>query len=170
MVYACFHVDRDHYSHTRTLIALTVWPNGNSSTSFSPLSTSQPLSDKWLCWRPQKMYRSAHKTLKDRHNCSGRADAVVLCDTSPKYKYKTSRIFYWVLQGSSPMARRENIILSVLNDSVHTSKCVWVIKNNGYNAQSSVVFHFFCSRAQYCEETLTSPSTILFCSSSEQSQ
>lgn len=73
-----------------------------------------------------------------------------------------------LLQGSvsQPMAARDSIILSVLNGSVHSSKCVCIIKNNGYNVQSSVVFCFFRSKAQYAGETLTSPCT----SSSEQSQ
>lgn len=60
------------------------------------------------------------------------------------------------------MVARDNIILSLLNDSVHTSKCVCVIKNNRSNAQSSVVFGFFRSRALYAGEMLTSSSAV-FC-------
>lgn len=60
------------------------------------------------------------------------------------------------------MVARDNIILSLLNDSVRTSKCVCVIKNNRSNAQSSVVFGFFRSRALYAGEMLTSSSAV-FC-------
>lgn len=72
------------------------------------------------------------------------------------------------------MAARDNIIRSVLDDSLHTSQCVWVIKNNGYNVRSSVALSFLRPlRGTICRRSADlffSPRTILFCGSSEQSQ
>lgn len=63
------------------------------------------------------------------------------------------------------VAARDNIILSVLNDSLHTSNVF--VSQKIIDTMHSVVC---CSGAQYAGELLTFPSTILFCSSSEQSQ
>lgn len=64
------------------------------------------------------------------------------------------------------MAARDAIILSVLDDSLHTPKCVWTIKK--LRVQYTA-FLFICSRAQFVRESLTSPTSILFCAPLERS-